>query len=144
MQQLLQHGAGVRLVVNGVIIGFATGLTFTRSTSSKFIYGIDSPYAVEIAKTAYSVQGTLTGLRIRDSGGLDGVGIMDESNASAYFNSKYCVMEIVDRATNKNMFTIQKVIFDQDSWSIQAKQLVSFSANFKGIFVSNEVTDEPQ
>lgn len=141
MQQLLQHGAGVRLIINGVIIGFATGINFTRSTSAKFIYEIDNPYPKEIAKTAYSVQGTLTGLRIRDSGGLDGVGIMDESNANAYFNSKYCVLEIVDRVTNKNMFTIQKVLFDQDSWSIQAKQLVSFSASFKGMFVSNEVTD---
>jgi len=140
--QLLQTGAGVRLIINQSIVGFATGITFTRSTSSKFIFEIDNPYPREIAKTSYSVQGTLTGIRIRDSGGLDGAGIMDESSPSAFFNSKYCTIEVVDRVTNKHMFTIRNVVFDQDSWSIQAKQIIGFTANFKGTFVSNEVSDQ--
>lgn len=142
MEQVLQAGASVRLIINGITLGFATGLSFTRSTASKYIYGIDSPYAQEIVNTTYSVGGTLTGVRVRASGGLDGFGIMDLSTLQSYFNQKYCTLEIVDRSSNKTMYTIQKVVFDQDSWTIQARSIITFSGNFKGVFVSNEVSDK--
>ena len=141
MQTLLQTGAGVKLIINGSIVGFATGLSFTRQSNSKFIYGIDSPIPQEIALTTYGVQGTLTGIRVRDGGGLDGPGIMDLSTVSKFFNFKYCNIEVVDRATNKTIYTIQKSVFDSDSWSIQAKSIITFSANFKGTFVKSEVSD---
>lgn len=141
MQQLIQTGSGVKLIINGSVVGFATGISFTRSTNTKYIYGIDSPLPQEIVKTTYSVQGSLSGIRLRDSGGLDGPGIMNESTISAFFNFKYATIEVVDRLTNKTILTIQKVVFDNDSWNIQTKQVISFQANFKGTFVQTEVSD---
>lgn len=138
MVQLLQAGAGVKILINGSIIGFATGLSFTRQANSKFIYGIDSPIAQEIALTTYAVQGTLTGFRVRDGGGLDGPGIMDLSTVAQFFNFKYCDIEVVDRVTNKSIYIISKCVFDSDSWSLQAKSLITFNANFKGTFVTSE------
>jgi hypothetical protein len=140
MQQVIQTGAGVKLLINGIVVGFATGISFTRGINTKEIYGIDSPLPQEIIATTYSVRGTLTGLRVRDSGGLDGYGIMDISDLSRYFNFKYSTIEVVDRATSKTIYTIQKCVFDQDSWNIQARAPITFSANFKGVFVTNEVT----
>lgn len=142
MIPMIQSGAGIKLIINGSVVGFATGLQFTRTTNTKYIYGIDSPVPQEIAKTTYSVQGSLTGFRLRDSGGLDGYGIMNESTIAAFFNFKYATIEVVDRLTNKTMLTIQKVVFDNDSWNIQTKQIITFNANFKGTFIQTEVSDQ--
>lgn len=140
MQQVIQTGPGVKLLINGIVVGFATGINFTRSINTKELYGIDSPLPQEIVATTYSVRGTLTGLRIRDSGGLDGYGIMDISDISRYFNFKYSTIEVVDRATSKTIYTIQKCVFDSDTWNIQARAPITFSASFKGTFITNEVT----
>jgi hypothetical protein len=142
--QVIQSGAGVRVSINGSVVGFATSLSFTRTTSTKVIYGIDSPVPAEIAPTVYSVQGNLSGFRLRDSGGLDGTGIMNVSSVYAFFAQKYCTIEVVDILTNVTMYQFNKVIFDQDSWNISTKQLVTFSASFKAVFVQNEVTSSSQ
>lgn len=140
--QMLQPSAGVKLIVNGSVVGFATGLSFSRSVVTKVINQIDSPFAAEIMPTSYMVQGSITGFRVRGSGGLDGYGWMDLSSPTAYFNQKYCVIEVVDIVSGTTMYTIQKVVFDTDSWSMQSKGLVTFSANFKAVFISNELSDE--
>lgn len=140
MQQVIQTGPGVKLSINGIICGFATGIQYQRSIATKEIYVIDTPLPQEIMPTTYSVRGTLTGLRIRDSGGLDGYGIMDLSDLGKYFDLKYATIEVVDRATNKTIATIQKVLFDTDSWNISARAPISFSATFKGTFVTNEIS----
>lgn len=142
MQQVVQTGAGVRVSINGSVVGFATGLSFSRGLNSKVIYELDNPFAKEILPTVYSVQGTLTGFRIRGSGGLDGYGIMNASNVNAFFNQKYCVIEVVDILSGVTMYSMQKVIFDNDSWTLQNKQLFTFSANFKAVFIQNESTEK--
>lgn len=142
MIQMLQSGGAAKVIINGIVIGFATSLSFSRSISTKFIYGIDSPIAQEIAPTTYSVQGNLNGLRIRSSGGLDGVGAMDISSLQKLFNFKYATIEVVDRVSNETFYTIQNVVFEQDSWTIQAKSLITFSASFKGKFVTNESSNK--
>lgn len=143
-QQQIQTGSGVVVKVNGKVVGFATGLTFTRSQNLKVIHEVDSPFAAEIAPTTYSVSGNMTGFRLRDSGGLDGAGkgnqIMDLSTVDSYFYQKYATIEVVDRVSNKMMYSFRGVLFDQDSWSITTKNIITFSASFRAIFVSNEAS----
>jgi len=140
-QQQLQPGAGVILRINGSVVGFATALSFSRSQNIKVIHEIDNPFARELAPTTYSVSGSLGGFRVRDQGGLDGPGIMDISTIQSFFYQKYAVIEVVDRLSNKVLYTIQKVLFENDSWTVQARGIITFSANFRGIFISNEVGD---
>lgn len=142
MQQILQTGAGVKLLINGSVVGFATGINFSRSQGIKVTYEIDNPFPVELAPTTYLVQGALTGLRLRDSGGLDGGKIMDISTPQKFFLQKYVSIEIVDRVSGKTLFTIQKAMFDQDSWTIAARQMIGFNATFKGVFVENEASEQ--
>jgi hypothetical protein len=66
---------------------------------------------------------------------------MDISTISHFFYQKYVVIEVVDRLSNKVLYTIQKVLFESDSWNVQSKTIVTFSATFRGIFISNEVGD---
>jgi len=139
-QQILQNGAGVVLKINGALAGFATGMTFTRTLSTKVINEIDSPFAAEIMPTTYIVQGTLSGLRVRGSGGLDGYGIMNVSTPINFFSQQYCIIEVVDISSKTTIYTFQKVVFDQDSWNVQSRSLFTFSANFRAVFVQNEYT----
>lgn len=142
MIQMIQAGAAVRVSINGNVVAFATGLTWSRSLNTKVIYELDSPFAKEIMPTTYAVQGTLAGFRIRGSGGLDGYKIMDSSTAAAFFNQKYCLIEIVDILSGVTMYTFQKAVFDTDTWSLQNKQLLTFSTSFKAAFISNEQSDK--
>lgn len=142
MAQFLQTGSGVKIVANGRVIGFATGLAFQRTQSTKTIYELDNPLAREIAPTTYSVSGSLSGIRVRDQGGLDGASLMDLSSIQSFFYQKYCVIEIVDKLTNKVIYTFQYVMFDSDSWQMNAKSVITFNANFKAVFLSNEVGDK--
>lgn len=134
--QQLQTGSGVLLKGNGKVLGFATGITFTRSQNIKPLYELDNPIAVELIPTNYSVNGALMGIRIAGSNGLDGSGLMDLSFIQNFFNQKYVGLEIVDRRTNKTLYYIQKVLFTSDSWTIQNRALITFSASFIGTFIS--------
>lgn len=141
--QSIQTGAGIVVKANGNVIGFATGLQFTRSQNLKTIYEVDNPFAVEIFPTNYGVTGTLSGFRLRDGGGLDTPQIMDLSVAQSIFYQKYVIIEVVDRLTTKTIYTFRQVLFENDSWSITTKNIITFNANFRAIFVSNESSDNP-
>ena len=140
--QVIQTGAGIRLSINGTVVGFATGIAWTRSLNTKVIYEIDNPFPAEIAPTTYLVQGTLTGIRLKasTSAGLDARGIMNASTARAFFNQKYCVVEVIDIASGKSMFSFFSVVFDQDSWNISSRAIITFNANFKGNFMNTEAS----
>jgi hypothetical protein len=130
--------------INGSLVGYATGMSFSRTTNTKVIYEIDSPYAAEIMPTTYLVQGNLTGLRIRGSGGLDGPGIKNISTPVAIFSQKYCTIEVQDLVSKKTIYTFNRVMFDQDSWTIQSRALITFSASFKAVFLQNEMSASTQ
>lgn len=138
----IQHGAGVLIKINKAVIGFATGINYTRSQNNKVIYEVDSPFPAEIMPTRYICSGTLTGFRLRNSGGVDGQGILDLSNVQNYFTQKYVTLEIIDRLTNLPIFFVNRCLFDNDSWRVDAKSLLTFSVNFTGIWASNEISTD--
>jgi hypothetical protein len=137
MSNQLLHGAGCKVIIGGVTRGFATGITWTRSTATKFIYEIDNPYPVEIIDTTYSVSGTMSGLRLMDNGNLEN-GIVDLGNTKSIFSRNYVTVQVVEIKTGQVICNIKNVIFDNDSWNIAPKQLIGFNVQFKGMFVSSE------
>lgn len=141
MQQEVLNGAAIRISINGRVVGFATGVSFTRNQGMDAIYEVDNPFPAEIRPTRYSVVGSLTGIRTRGSEGLDGAGIINTASINSFFSQSYCVLEIVDRATSIVLYKIHNVMFDNDSWSINARSLVTFNARFTGQFMSTELTD---
>jgi hypothetical protein len=140
MPQFLQAGAGARLLINNQVVGFASGISFTRSQNLKTIYELDNMVPAEISPTTYSVQGTLTGFRIRGSGGLDGFSIMDISTLAKAFTQKYVIIELIDMSNGKTFASITNCLFEADSWQVASRALVTFNGNFRGIFVTNEAS----
>lgn len=144
-QQQILTGAGVVLKINGKVVGFATGISFTRSQGLKVVREVDNPFAVEIMPTVFEVSGSLSGVRLRGTGGLDGakggIDVMDLSTVQNFFYQKYVTIEVVDRVSSVVLYTFKSVLFDQDSWSITTKNIITFNANFRAIFVSNEAAN---
>lgn len=136
-------GAAVRLLVNGKVIGVGTSVTITRDQGVKPIFGIDSVLAQEMAITGpYRVSGSITGLRTRDTGGFDGLQVINASTLSDYFNQKYCVLELIDRKTGVTFAKVTKVIFHSDTLQVSARAPLSISASFIGDFLTTEVTQK--
>lgn len=138
----VQTGSGVLIKVNKAVVGFATGITYSRSQGTKVIYEIDSPFPVEIMPTRYGISGQLTGFRLRGSGGVDGQGILDLSNVQNYFAQKYVTFEVVDRKTNLPIFFVNRALFDNDSWRVDAKSIMSFTVSFVGFWAGNEISTD--
>lgn len=140
--QQRQVGAGIVVKVNGNVVGYATSIQYNRQLGVKPIYGIDSPFIREIGITGpYQVTGTMAGFRLRDSGGLEGQAVMNASNPDDYFNQKYVSLEIIDRLSGASIGIISQAIFLADSWNIDARNPVTFSASFIGVFINNELSD---
>ena len=140
----IQTGAGCRVLVNGRIVGFATGVNWKRSIGSRYIYGIDSPYAAEIAVTGpYRIEGTISGFRLRDQGGWDGRGIMNSGRVKDMLIQPYVALELVDRRSKIGFATVRNCIFDEDSVNVVTKAQITMTANFKGIFMLNEGSENP-
>ena len=139
-QNIIQT-ASVKLIVNGSVIGFATGIQWSRSKGVKEIREIDNPYVVEFMETAYSCSGSMTGLRLRtDMGNLEGNGIMPLQNMKKIFNVNYCTLHLVDRITGKDIANFTDVSFDNDSWSVNARGIITFNVSFKARFVASDIS----
>ena len=67
-QSVTLKGSGVKLYVSGKLYPEVQSLTYTIDYGESEIYGIDSQFAQEIAPTRVSVQGTVTGIRIKLTG----------------------------------------------------------------------------
>jgi hypothetical protein len=138
MSDILLHGAGVLIMGNGLLVGWATGISFTRSINSKYIYEIDSIQAAEIATpTTYAVIGTLTGIHPR-SGGIEVAGLFNASTINHIINHPYCTLDVTDRLTGQTVYSIQNVVFDQESVNFSPRSVQTSSAQFKGMFVKTD------
>lgn len=136
-------GACVRLLVNGKVVGVGTSITIQRDLGVKPIIGIDQVTPQEIAVTGpYIVRGQITGLRTRATAGFDGLQIINASTLGDYFNQKYVTLELVDRKTNITFAKVNKVIFNTDTMTVQARQVVTITASFIGTFLTTEISQK--
>lgn len=136
MSQNILTGAGCKLSINGTVVGFATGINWTRSAGTKPIYEIDNPFMVDIIDTTYSVTGTMTGLRLRGAGNLDATVNLEKTQN--VFKRNFATIEVIDRLSGNIVASINNVMFDNDSWNVSAKSMIGFNVQFKGQFVSSE------
>ena len=140
MQHIIQTAA-VKVIVNGSTVGFATGINWSRSKGVKEVREIDNPYVVEFMETTYSCQGGLSGLRLRtDMGNLEGNGIMPLQNMKSIFSVGYCTLLLVDRVTGKDIANFIDVSFDNDSWQVNARGIITFNVSFRARFVASDIT----
>lgn len=121
MQSQTLTGALVKIYINGKPYGPAQSIDLSSDFGQTGIYGIDSLFVQEISPTRAVVAGTVSGLRIKSSGGLEALGIAPTLDRVLEF--PYISIRIQDRQSK------------EDIWYIQAAQVTNqrFSASSKGV-----------
>lgn len=136
MSNYFLRGADVKLYINGVQYKEVQGVSWTINYNEQPTYGIDSVFPQEISTQFVAVQGQVTGLRIKYSGGLQGKDIRSRINQTLY--APYVKVRIMDRHSDVPLFTCD-IKVTQESISIPAKGLANVSFAFTGLIPYSEV-----
>lgn len=130
-QSYILTGAHIKLIINGKVYKVAQGVSFEIDYGEAEIYGIDAPYAQEIASTKVSVKGRVQGMRIKYSGGIqaDNIRPLFTDTAAA----PYISIRIQDRQSGEDIIFIPQAKVSRESHQIGTKSTYKLSFEFTGI-----------
>lgn len=124
-------GANILVYVNNKLYKEVQSISYEIDYGEQEIYGIDSPFPQEIASTRASVTGTLSGLRIKYSGGIQAYNM--RPLIQDILSAPYVSIRIQDRQNKEDLLFISQAKVSKQSVGIGAKKTVTLSFNFKGI-----------
>jgi len=131
MPQYSMVGSEVILYINNNKYSAAQSISFTVSYEENVIYGIDSQFGQEICGGKVSITGSVKSLRIRNSGGLEGVSarnlIVD------IMSNPYISLRITSRVSGEDVLFIPRAKVTSETHSVAAKGVYSLSFNFVGL-----------
>lgn len=130
-EPLVIAGAACRLFLNNVVYSVAQSASLEVDTGEYAIFGINSPYAQELAGGGQvNVKGSIKGVRIKNSGGIQGV------NGRPLFSdiaaSNYVSLRLESRATGELLWSIPKAKITHTSDQVQTKSTYKVSFEFIG------------
>lgn len=130
-QSLIVTGALCRLYVNNKVYSVAQSVSMEMTTGEYEIFGINSNSAQEIAGGGQrTIRGSCKGVRIKNSGGLQGVNLIGLfSDAAA---SNYVSLRLEDRSTGETLWSIPKAKVSKISEAVQTKGIYLISFDFIG------------
>lgn len=131
MSQFSIAGAQIIVYINEKKFTTSQALNFSVDTGETAIYGIDSPFAQEIATTKVTVSGNINGLRLRNSGGIQGVN--GKSLIVDLISAPYISLRVQDRVTKEDIIFIPRCKIGNESHSVSAKGIYKINFSFIGI-----------
>lgn len=129
-QSTILTGAHIRLYINNALYKVAQTVSFTIDYSEQEIYGIDSAYPQEIAVTRISVRGSIAGLRVKNSGGLQAANMRPLFSDIAA--SPYVSIRIQDRQSGEDILFIPNAKITKESHVISTKSTYKLNCDFVG------------
>lgn len=130
-------GHHVKCYVNGRLLGYITGMPqWTIDTDYRPALEIDSNVPRELMPGQFRVAGAFSILRGRDTGGLEGAGMV--ASGQKMLLQKYLTIELVDRLTDQTIFRATKCQVTRQAWTAAPKQLVTGTFTWLGIAFENE------
>jgi hypothetical protein len=129
-QALVLSGANIKLYINNKVYNVVQSVTFSVDYGETEIYGIDAVYAQEIATTRVSVRGSVQGIRLKLSGGLQGANIRPLFTDIAA--SPYISLRISDRYSGEDIIFIPNAKVTRESHTIASKTTYKLSFDFVG------------
>jgi hypothetical protein len=123
-------GSTIIVYINNKAYNEVQSITLDVDYGEESIYGIDSPWAQEIAPGRAMVRGSIKGLRTKLSGGLQGANLRPLFQDIAA--SPYVSIRITDRATSEDIVLITKAKITNESHAIAAKGSYKLSFDFVG------------
>lgn len=130
-------GAEVKIYLGGKLFPEAQSVSYTIDYGETEIWGIDSQYPQEITPTRISVQGTISGIKVKMTGGLQGYNARPKITDILF--GSYVSLELRDRQTNSKLLFIPQMKVTSETFSAQAKGTAKLSFKFKGIVPYNEI-----
>lgn len=135
MQSSVLKGAECKLYIGGKLYPEVQQIAYTIDYGEQEIYGIDSIFAQEIATTRISVQGTISGVRVKLSGGLQGKDVVTKINQRIF--APYVSFEIRERHSDTKLIFIPQCKVTAETVQIASKGTVKLNFTFKGIIPYN-------
>lgn len=124
-------GAHIKIYINGVVYNEVQQIDYTIDYGEEPIYGIDSVFPQEIKTSRISVQGSLTGVRLGGSGGLQGQSITPGIRNSVF--GPYISLRVFDRKTGEDVLFVPYAKVVNEKMTIPAKGVAKLSFNFTGL-----------
>jgi hypothetical protein len=131
MSQATIAGAHIRIYINGVVYNESQQLSYTIDYGEEPIYGIDSVHPQEIKITRISLQGSVSGLRIANSNGLQGYNIRPGIRNSVF--APYISIRVQDRRTGEDILFVPYAKVTNERLDVSAKGIVKVSFSFTGL-----------
>jgi hypothetical protein len=124
-------GAHIEIFWNNQQYKEVADISFTVDYGEEEIYGIDSPYAQEIAGGKITITGQVNGFRLKLSGGLQAKNLRPLfSDVSA---NPLVSLRVSDRATSEDIIFIPQCKISSESHSIPTRGTYKLNFNFKGM-----------
>lgn len=124
-------GALVRIYINGRIYGEAQSVSYTIDYGESEIFGIDSPFPQEIHSTRATIAGSISGLRIKNSSGLQNYYAVPKM--IDIVSAQYISVRIQDRQSGEDLLFIPNAKITKQSVQSAAKATVKLNFDFKGL-----------
>lgn len=127
---LILTGANIKLYINNQVYKEVQQVSFAIDYGENEIYGIDAAYPQEIGPSKVSVRGSVNGLRIKLSGGLQA------KNMRPLFvdlaASPYISIRITDRYSGEDILFIQNAKVTRESHAVSTKATYKMNFDFIG------------
>ena len=123
-------GALINLYINNKLYKEVQSISFTVDYGEQPIYGIDAPYPQEIALTRIMVSGSVNGIRIKQSGGLQGSNMRTLFTDVAF--SPYISIRVQDSSTKEDILFIPEAKVTKESHTAAVKAVYRLSFDFVG------------
>jgi hypothetical protein len=123
--------AAIRIYINGVSYNEAQSVSYTLDSGSQELYGVDSLYPQEIVPIKSTVNGTINGLKLKYSGGLQAKGARPLAND--ILKLPYVSIRIQDRQSGEDILLIPKAVIASETFTAGAKTSVKVNLTFRGI-----------
>jgi hypothetical protein len=130
MAALTLTGSLINFYVNNTVYKVAQTVTLEVDYGEDAIYGIDSPWPQEIAGGRISIRGSVKGLRIKNSGGLQAFNLRPLFTDMAA--SPYISIRIQDRSTMEDIVLITNAKVSNEILTAPAKGVYRLDFNFIG------------
>lgn len=124
-------GAHLKIYINGVVYNEAQQLDYTIDYGEEPIYGIDSIFPQEIKITRVSINGSISGLRLANSNGLQSANIRPGVRSS-YF-APYISIRITDIRTGEDIMFVPYAKVINEKTSVSAKGTMKTTFSFTGL-----------
>ena len=129
--QFTISGAQILVFLNEKKFTTTQAVNFSIDYGETPIFGIDSPFAQEIATTKVTVSGNLNGLRLRNSGGIQALN--GRSLITDLISSPYVSIRIQDRVSQEDILFVPRCKIGNESHSVAAKGIYHLNVSFIGI-----------